>query len=248
MLLCQPVCAVVGKGRRVRPGRTGSSLAYTVTVPLLTDHGIDSSELSLHQLLREQPEFFADVVCHLYKPAASESGLADENVETASMRAHAAFELLESWHSPPGVSGDSVNAVELAAWVDSARELLKSRDRAEIGDQAIGRLLRYLPSDPADGAYPPLALRGLLERWRTENLERGIEVETFNSRGVTSRAVLEGGRQERDLATLWHRNASTIGSRWPRAKALCVRIAEMWTRYADSEDLDARRDRARHSR
>ena len=217
-------------------------------LPLLTSHGIESSDLSLHQLLREQPEFFAEVVCDLYKPATTERELVDDDVDTAQMRAHAAFELLESWHSPPGVSDGSVNEAELAAWVDSARDLLKSRDRAEIGDQTIGKVLHYLPSDPLDGMYPPHALRVLLERWRSEHLERGIEIEVFNSRGVTTRAVFEGGRQERDLAEHWRRYAERIESRWSRSKVLCMRVAEMWTRQADAEDLDARGDRARQSR
>lgn len=217
-------------------------------LPLLTNHGIESSDLSLHQLLRQQPAFFADVVCDLYKPASGERELVDNDVETTKMRAHAALELLESWRSPPGVDGASVNAAELAAWVDSARELLLSRDRAEIGDQAIGKLLYHLPRDPVDGAYPPQALRELLERLRSDQLERGIELEAFNSRGVTSRAVFEGGGQERELAERWRGDASTIGMRWPRAKGLCSRISEMWARQADAEDLDARRGRAQQSR
>lgn len=217
-------------------------------LPLLTSHGIDESDLSLHQLLREQPEFFAEVVCDLYKPATGERELSGADHDVASMRAHAAFELLESWHTPPGVRGTSVDMTSLADWVDAVRTLLKSRDRAEIGDQTIGKLLHYLPEDPMDGAYPPQVLRELLERWRSEQLEYGIEIETFNSRGVTSRALFEGGQQERGLSEKWRANAATIGSRWPRAKALCLRIAEMWMRQADAEDLDARKDRARQSR
>lgn len=220
---------------------------YTL-LPLLTGHGTGSNDLSLHQLLRRQPAFFADVVCDLYKPASAEREVADQDLETVKMRAHAAFELLESWQSPPGVDAGTVDAVEVEAWVAAARELLRTRDRADVGDQRIGKLLYYLPRDPLDGAYPPQPLRKLLEDWRSDQLERGIELESFNSRGVTSRAVLEGGRQERELAERWRRDASTIGAAWPRSRSLCTRIAEMWSRQADSEDLDARHDRAQQSR
>lgn len=235
---------------RKQPEVSSESLArreYPL-LPLLTNHRLEGSELALHKLLREQPEFFAEVVCHLYKPATTDRERTEGDVETVRMRAHAALELLESWHSPPGVLGDSIDGAKLAEWVDTARTLLGSRDRAEVGDQVIGKLLYYLPKDEVDDAYPPKALRALLERWSSEHLERGIEVEAFNSRGVTSRAIFEGGRQERDLAERWRNNAEKMGSQWPRSRGLCLRIAQMWTHHANAEDLDARRDRARQSR
>lgn len=217
-------------------------------LPLLTNHGIERGDLALHELLRRQPEFFADVVCDLYKPASAERDLPDTDVETARARAHVAFELLDSWRTPPGVEDGGVSVEILGGWVDAVRAQLVARDRAEIGDQTIGKLLYHLPPDQHDAASPPQALRVLLERWRSEQLERGFEIESFNSRGVYSRSIDEGGRQERELAARWRRHAEVIGTRWPRARALCLRIAESWTRHAEAEDLDAQRDRARRSR
>lgn len=217
-------------------------------LPLLTDHGIENRELSLHQLLRDQPEFFAEVVSHLYKPASGEREPSEGGVEAATMRAHAAFELLGSWRTPPGVEGVTINRNSLATWVDAARSALMALDRARVGDQTIGKVLYYLPVDSQDGAYPPHELRDLLEQWQSEDLERGIRVEAFNSRGVTSRALYEGGKQEHGLANHWRATADKVGARWPRAQALCRSIAEMWSAHAASEDLEARTDRARQSR
>src|SRR3989344_1170936 len=217
-------------------------------LPLLTEYGIERSDLALHELLRKQPDFFAEVVCDLYKPASSERDIPDEDLEAAKARAHAAFDLLSSWQTPPGVEGGEVSIQVLCAWVDSARQMLHSRDRVEVGDQTIGKLLYHLPCDQGDGAFPPLALRILLERWRSDQLERGMEIESFNSRGVYSKGFGEGGRQERELADHWFQNSKAIGTGWPRAKALCLRIAESWIRHAEAEDLDAQRDRVRQSR
>lgn len=217
-------------------------------LPLLTDQGIECHDLALHELLRQQPEFFVEVVCDLYKPASSERELAEKDIATVKLRAHMAFELLGSWRTPPGTCDGLVSVEKLDGWVTSAREMLSEQDRAEIGDQTIGRLLYHLPSDQNDGAFPPLGLRILLERWRSKQIERGIEIESINARGVYSKNMDEGGRQERELSNQWHRSAKTIGSEWPRAKALCLRIAESWSRYADAEDLDAQRDRVRRSR
>lgn len=236
---------------RKQPGVGIEALARReyALLPLLTSYGLERGDLALHELLRQQPDFFVDVVCDLYKPASTDRDLAKEDIEVAKVRAHVAFELLDSWRTPPGVVEDgSVSVERLGGWVDSARELLTTRDRAEIGDQTIGKLLYHLPADPGDDAFPPHALRVLLERWRSDQIERGIEIESFNSRGVYSKNIDEGGRQERELANRWYRNADTVGTGWPRARALCVRIAESWARHAEAEDLDAQRDRARRSR
>lgn len=217
-------------------------------LPLLTNQGLGGGELALHELLREQPDFFVDVVCDLYKPASTDRELADADIETAKARAHAAFELLDSWRTPPGVEDGAVITEKLAAWVHSARELLRAKDRTEIGDQTIGKLLYHLPNDQSDDAFPPHALRVLLENLRSEQLELGLEIESFNSRGVYSKGIDEGGRQERDIAKRWQRNAQMVGPSWPRAQALCSRIAEAWIRHAEAEDLDAQRDRSKRSR
>ncbi len=217
-------------------------------LPLLTRSGFDHVDMSLHELLRRQPEFFVDVVCDLYKPASSERELPADGIEAAKARAHVAIELLDSWRTPPGVTDGVVDSDRLGSWVDSARELLKVRDRADIGDQTIGKVLYHLPTDETDGAFPPQALRVLLERWSSEHLERGLEIESINSRGVYSKALDEGGQQERELAKRWRQNAEAVGARWPRARALCLRIAESWSRDAEAEDLRAKRGRARRSR
>lgn len=220
---------------------------YTL-LPLLTDYGIERSDLALHELLRQQPEFFTDVVCDLYKPASSERDLPEQDVQAARVRAHVAYELLESWKTPPGVKDGKVQMEKLSEWVDSARQMLRARDREEIGDQTIGKLLYHLPPDQSDNAFPPLSVRILLERWRSRQVERGIEIEAFNSRGVYTKSMDEGGKQEHELAKHWNQNATIIGSAWPRAKALCLRIAESWNRHAADEDLAAQRDRIRRSR
>lgn len=216
-------------------------------LPILTNHGMDGVELSLHQLMRVQPAFFVDAICLVYKPANSEREPI-EDFEQAQAQAHAAFALLESWRTPPGTTDSAVDIDAVATWVDSARNLLKTCDRAEVGDQTIGKLLYHMPRDSVDGAHPHQALRELLERWRSDQLEQGFQLESFNSRGVTSRALFEGGRQERNLADLWRTDAAKIEPRWSRAKALCLRIAEMWERDAEREDLSAKKDRARQSR
>lgn len=219
---------------------------YTL-LPLLSAHGGEAS-LSLHELMRADPIFFADVMCDLYKAASDERVPEGKALDQARARANAAYHILESWHTPPGITGNTVDEQALNAWVDSARSNLRERDRVVVGDLQIGNLLYHTPPDETDQLWPNIAVRRLLQRLKSDEIERGIVLEDFNSRGVTSRAMFEGGGQERALEAKWREYAERLGAKWSRSKAVCLQIAEQWRMQAEQEDELARSQKAKYSR
>ena len=62
-------------------------------------------------------------------------------------------------------------------------------------------------------------------------------IERFNMRGVYSKAPLEGGSQERDLATRYRQWAAQTIS--PRTSAMLERIAISWDEDARRADVEA---------
>ena len=122
-----------------------------------------------------------------------------------------------------------------------ARSVLHEQDRGAIGDQRIGSVLRYSPVGD-DGVWPHEAIRVLIEELAAEHVERGIEVQVYNSRGVTSRGVYEGGDQERALADQYREWAEATQSRWPRTASMLRRIVDSYERDARRHDVDAERD------
>jgi hypothetical protein len=217
-------------------------------LPLLRSYGGQQTVLSLHEILQKDATFFVDVLCDLYKAASDETQPEGEALEDAQLRAHAAMDLLDSWRAPPGLEGDVLDEDALNLWIDAARTRLAELDRAEIGDEQIGKILYHLPVDQSDHAWPHVALRKLLQRLRSDDIESGIAIEVLNSRGVTSRGMFEGGQQERALEEKWRQYAERMSARWSRSKALCLRIANDWGRQAEAEDLSARSRRVRQSR
>lgn len=195
-------------------------------------------ERSPKQLGRElgaNPAFFAEVISWVFKP---EGGEPREVTDELRQRAVLGYELLESWHDIPGLRADgSIDTEELNAWVDEARRACLERGRQVMGDQRIGHLLRYAPEAP-DGTWPPEAICQLVERIGSRNLEKGLEIEVYNSRGVSSRSLTEGGRQERSLAERFRAWAEAT-SRWPRTSALLRRIGQSYEADAADEDLEA---------
>jgi hypothetical protein len=210
----------------------------------------------LHRALAEDPAFFVQVVSLVFR-AHGEEPIELSELETAQARS--AQDLLDSWRRVPGTRSDgTVDAESLAAWVHDARKRLADANRVDTGERSMGRVLRYGPApertpnadDPAraddDGLqepshvnWPAAPIRDLIESCASEHIETGFEREVYNSRGVTMRALTEGGRQERELAGRYRRYAAFAGMRWPRTAAMLVRIAESYEREAERHDGDA---------
>jgi hypothetical protein len=198
--------------------------------------------------MRTDASFFADVVCDLYKAASDDTVLEGEALERAKARANAAYHILASFRTPPGIAVSVIDEQVLSSWIDSTRALLHERDRADVGDLQLGKVLYHTPSDATDGAWPSIPVRKLLQRLKADQIERGIVLENFNSRGTTTRAMFEGGAQERELESKWRGYAQQLGAKWSRSRDLCLQIAEQWRRQAEQEDESAKSQRAQYSR
>jgi len=190
----------------------------------------------LHEELARNSEFFVEAVELAFRAEG------DEPVEVSAenrARARRAHELLNSWRTIPGDRGDgSVDGDALGAWVARARELLQSRGHRKNGDHMIGQLLSGSPPG-ADGAWPHPAARDLIERLASIELEQGIEIGRYKSRGVVTRDPYAGGEQEWRIAERYERDARALADRWPRTAAMLRRMVDTYRAEADREDQKA---------
>lgn len=190
----------------------------------------------LQRELAQNPGFFAEMVALVYRAEDEEPR---EVSEEGQLRARRAFELLRTWRTPPGTADDgTINVDTLRRWVRQAREMMGASGRGVIGDQAIGQVLSGSPNGD-DGAWPHPAVRDVIEEVASIELERGLEVGLYNSRGVVTRDLTEGGAQEHKLAERYTGFAATVSDRWPRTAAMLRRIAGTYRAEARREDLEA---------
>lgn len=214
-------------------------------LPLLT-RAHSKKNLTLHKLLSTEPKFFSDVICDLYKPASRNREDDEAISDIDQRRAEFAWQLLSSWHRPPGLDeAGQVDAGTLRTWVTEARRLANDRDRKTVTDQHIGNVLYYLPADPNDRAWPHTELRKVIEEVASDDLEQGIASEQFNSREVVTYGPYEGGEQERAIGERWRGFANTVGLRWPRTRAMLERIASGWDKFGAHRDSEAEKERLR---
>jgi transcriptional regulator with XRE-family HTH domain len=194
---------------------------------------------TLHRFISTVPEFFIQVLSAVYRPlsksTSAESPLPTENEKAVASQA---WHLLESWRQVPGRTGSDIDSQVLKGWVEKAHRLAVEAERGAIGDEYIGKMLSHAPAD-ADGVWPHPAVRDVIENMRNAELETGILVGIHNSRGVTSRGMLDGGRQERDIASSYNKWAEATKLEYPRTSAMLREIARSYESSAQTFDEHA---------
>ena len=122
--------------------------------------------------------------------------------------------------------------------MERTRTLLAEADRLASGDTQIGHVLRYVP-DGEDGLPPHESVRELFEELKNEDIELGYRIETFNSRGVTTRGPLDGGGQEHAIVERYRTTADKLATKWPRAAAIFRGLADEYEEMARRWDVEA---------
>lgn len=200
---------------------------------LLEDH---RQPRALFATLSSDPSLFVDLVSRVYRGKNEPHRQLDEQEEAL---AHHAWWVLDHWHGLPGRRDDgAVDGEHLTRWVRDARLAFADSERADIGDEQIGQVLSA-GSAGADGIWPTEAVREIVETIGSPSLETGIHVGVINSRGVTSRDVYAGGKQERELATRYREWARQTSGTWPRTSRVLRGLAESFERDAQREDARA---------
>lgn len=202
-------------------------------LPLLDEEGT----LSLHILMADDPSFYASLIGDAFKPVSAEKTEVDESGKT---RAKKAYRLLQSMKQLPGEQSGAVDIRKLRAWVKGVQRACADNDRARIGEQYIGHVLAHSPADSVDGGWPTRETRAVLEELASSEVISGILIERSNMRGIVSKAIGEGGKQERELASQYLSWAMLAAS-WPKTATMLKTMSERWKSDAEHEDSRARK-------
>lgn len=196
--------------------------------------------MALHRLLQQDASFFSQLITFISRgdePSDSNSEEIDE--EKAIARARVTGKVLDSWTLMPGMKEDrTLNEQELSEWIDQARRKCSETKHVTGCDLQIAKILARSPVDP-DGAWPHVAVRNLVESLNSKLIDDHIAVALYNSRGVTSKGIFDGGEQERVLAEKYKAMSDVVRTKWPRTGALLRSIARHYESMAKHEDIDS---------
>lgn len=176
--------------------------------------------------LAHDPRFFVDVVSSVYRADGDDDTAGDKELSAQRMAvAEQSYTLLNKWAVVPGSDSDgTIDADALSEWVKNVRELAIAARRVDIIDQQVGVILSAAQAEP-NGDWPPKAVREILERARSKQLEIGFQMGARNRRGVTTRGPLDGGELERDLKSHYEALAKRFRSGFPRTATVLKAIA-----------------------
>jgi hypothetical protein len=186
----------------------------------------DRDATLLAAALSSVPNFFMQIISSIYRgDGEDDAELAPEEEAQRSAVAQQAYTLLDDWTLVPG-SGDSgeIDAQKLNAWIDEVRALAEGSKRVDVVDQYIGRILSAAKQAP-NGDWPPKVVCDVIERLNSEEVDIGFSIGLRNRRGATTRGLLEGGEQERELKSRYNELAKKLRIRAPRTAAILRTIA-----------------------
>ena len=79
-------------------------------------------------------------------------------------------------------------------------------------------------------------MRKLIEALKSEDVEQGISIGVYNKRGVTTRGIGEGGKQEDKIAERYKGYAAAVRGKWHRTARLLDKISQAYVHDAQRED------------
>jgi hypothetical protein len=196
--------------------------------------------LVLHKLMSQNAELYVQILSDVFREEGSESERSPSESEIA--KARTAYSLLMQFKSVPGESNGKLDQVAMETWIADVQRLARSANRGPIADAYIGHILAH--ATPEAEIWPPVAICVTLEKLESPEIESGITTERFNMRGVVTKALFEGGVQERDIAKTY-RKWLDQRREYPRTAALLDAIAISWDKEGEREDMRARQDKLR---
>jgi len=220
----------------VRP-RIDEERAGLLEWRLLPGLGSFAASPLLHRRLARDPGFFVEILSLCFRPREGES-----EREVPPAVASNAWHLLQQWQIVPGSDevGGAIDESQLRQWIHQAREVALEVRRQEVADNYIGQVFAHARGDE-DGTWPTQPVRNAIEEIASPDLEDGVRTGIYNKRGVWSRSLTEGGRQERDLSKTYRAYEALIRERWPRTAAVLRTIAEGYEIEARGHDEEAER-------
>ena len=196
---------------------------------------------NLERQIAQSPTHFVQMVALLFKRRDGGQDPPEWRIEDRRHRddlASAAYSLLNRIGRIPGTGEDGkIDAEVLLNWITEVRRLCAEHGRTEAGDETIGQLLSKAPVEE-DGRWPCLPVCEAMESVASQHIRIGFNAGVHRSRGVTSRAIDEGGVQERDLAAKYRGWAKERAFDFPYVSSVLDSVAAEYDWHAKREDSE----------
>ncbi len=200
-------------------------------LPLLErDRG--ASPKSLENQLASDPEFFCEVIRHVYRSKKKPKS-EKKHTEQEKVMAQNAYQLLHEWRTPPGVQPDgSFSREHFIRWLESIKAACIESGHLEVALTHVGQVLFHCPPDQDGRLWINRAAAEVLNSRDAGEIRNGFATAIVNSRGVHE--VDSSGKPELELAAKYGKQAEEAESAGYQRLAVTMReVANFYTREAN---------------
>jgi addiction module HigA family antidote len=223
--------------------KAGLEFAYIEVLARPWDRRHNYGIPNLERYVEAHPELFVQAIAWTYKrndgaTDPAEFQISPERVKTMAERG---YKLLEAIKRVPGHNDLSeLETNRLAKWIATVRQSCAELGRTDVADICIGKMLSCAPVGE-DGVWPCEPVRDVLEDVQSESMLNGAHNGVYNSRGVHSRGLDEGGSQERDLAEKYRNWGQALQVSHPFVSSkLLMGLAKTYDQEASQHDTEVR--------
>lgn len=183
----------------------------------------------INYTLRTEPEFLAELIRMSYKSSEDEEKVfSDEERQNANV----AFEILFHVKFCPCVTDDGILEFEtLNKWVEDFFSLIDKNNHSIIGMQTLGNCLAHSPLG-FDNIFPHEAVRKIIEKYYSKDLETGFHIEINNQRGVHTAT---SGVNEKEISNKYLKYANAIKISSPKTAKILLAISKGYQRESELE-------------
>lgn len=204
-------------------------------IPLLGYHEAYHAKALMHEIVTD-PAMFLDLVAAAYK---TDDGEGNGDTEAERRLAEVAHHILYECRTLPGMRSDGAFDPDVfREFTTKLFELANEKCLTKGASISLGQILAHSPEHD-DGSWPLPAVCDLLDRDELDVLREHLGIGVYNKRGVTSRAMHEGGAQERVLEHQYRGYATRLQNSHPNLAETIERIADGYRRDAEREDIQA---------
>lgn len=188
--------------------------------------------------LADQPSLFVELLGMLYRKTDERGTPAKPATQQEKNRAELAQKIFSEWRVVPGIRPDgTVDEDALRSWAEAVRQEAKTQKYEDVADDRMGELFAHAPAE-SDGIWPCVALRKIIEDWKSEELESGICCERFNEYQPDSLREPAEEKTWDDLVRKHRKHAEALAGRWPRTAALLRELAASYEGTARRHERD----------
>ena len=184
--------------------------------------------------MRKTPELYAELISMVLKKD-HEDGEDEVNLPINKKLFQKLYPLYDAINFCPAENGGKVEEERLEKWLSDFKQLLKNNDQSSLFGHCIGKLFSNSPVGE-DGYSPCEAVRVVIEKEATDELQTSYVYNIFNGRGVYTASA---GRNELNLAIKYKENADGIALQYPKTAEIYYRLYDIFKNESEEEREEA---------